>query len=199
MPISEEALERFDQIFGRFDPAMTGFIEHEQWHDFLNAFMEPGEVNARSADVDEQNDNSTEGMRFITAPRMTQKMADVVFESFDLKRRGKIPKDLCKHCLYGLAGHVGDFTLKLAFRFLDKNRDRKLSHNELRESRRILGSKVSEDELMAKWEKKLGRKVDNVKYSEFYFLVKGKEYREGDAYDMFKSHKRKVGRKCEVC
>ena len=32
MPISEELLERFDQIFARFDTASTGYIEQEQWH-----------------------------------------------------------------------------------------------------------------------------------------------------------------------
>ena len=53
----------------------------------------------------------------------------------------------------------------------DKDRDKKLSDKELRESLTILGRRVSEDELMAKWGKKLGRKADNVTSSEFHFLV----------------------------
>lgn len=186
MPIDQAKLEAFDEKFPTFDRGQIGRLHKSDFMEFLNFFTVGGSLYEGGLPDGEEEDSEDDGepIAFVGVQRYTQKLANYLWKSLDIKNEDSISKKLALYCLKGLSGYFQDFTLQVLFRVLDSDHDGLISNNELRQMKKLNGMPLSEDEMIKKFEKKLGKEIDEVDYKTFYFLFKNREADSDDtAYD----------------
>ena len=185
MPFSSDKVMDFDSIYNQYAD-MEDLIHHEKFFDFIWAFQDHQYDPKLEDDLSPLERPELNGINIINMKHYSHKVVEFIWSSFDIKQTGSINRQLTFYAINGLSGHVQDFQLKVFFRVLDTDRDGKLTSNQMRTARRLVGSKFSEDQMMQKFQKKLGRPVENINYPTYYFLFKSRETLPNeDAYDMF--------------
>jgi len=183
MPIAQEKLDRFEEIYHSFSNA-AGKLSKSDFKRFLNSFVVSVPANAEEEESDVDMDNITKAISLVGADYYDSKSAIFIFQSFDIKNEGEITKDIAFFCIRGLSGYFQDFSMKVYFRALDINRENRVYNNELRKMQKIMAIPGSEDDMIKKFEKRLGKEIDYVDYSTFYYCFKHRQIEEHDtAYD----------------
>lgn len=185
MPIEQDKIENFQQIFQRFDPNGTHKIAKADFNNFVNSFTNLGKAPQVDEEEEEANESDSEvqQMTFIGADSYDMKTTNYLWKSFDIKNEGTISEELCKYCMKGLSGYFQDFTLKLYFRVLDTKHIGYVSNNELRQMKYLMNMNLSEDEMIKRFEKQLGHEIDEINYQDFFFCFKHRKTDEQSAYD----------------
>ena len=165
MPIDQEKLRHLEEKFQLFDPANTKKLAKADFYEFINSFTISGKPEETSEEEEESSISLVKSMVLVGAENYDQKTCNFLWKSLDIKEEGYISQRMCFYCLRGLAGHFTDFTMKVFFRVLDVNHNGTVSNNELRKMRKWMGLIQTEDEMIKKFEKKLGKRIDKIDWS----------------------------------
>ena len=180
-------VDQFEEFFDACDPSGSGKLTRDNIQRFLNMFI----PNARPEDErDEESDDfgnkKVTAVDIIKVKYYTESLCKIIWEGLDLDRVGYIDKSLAEYLIHGLAGHIPDFTMKLFFRLLDRDRDGVVNRNECRRMKTLLGKPVSEEEMLNRIEKKIGYPITTLDYPAFSMIFKNKECDPKDsAYEEF--------------